>query len=472
MITQWSGIKYYDSMIQTIDDGDDYTNTTQFIIPNVIKCEVTQVLNGIYQCYFECPEVFTGNTINKIKPSHYIELDLNNYYFWGTTQRFIIYDIERKNGVMCVTAYHISYQLSWDAPDTLYYFDNQTYTTILNKFSSWVENNTGFTFSNRGGWGDTRYTYEVTEIKSLYAVMMDFMNARGGVWEFNQKACRITAPRERDIIFRYDSELYDIVAEADVENSYARATGRYLNEDGTSVKGSILIGSQYSYVNNVPRTKTAQFDLTGEFTSPPSNSSPIVTMLENMYSGQEDEVRKLKYDYDYTIIPNFLTKSLDYMFYIGDIIYIQVMTETSPIPVQIREIKYDPIRQKIISIKADKITSNNDLFYNLSNVSMQTIKEDKTKYVIISQYSYDYTVSANGNVNISATNFGASVPDGYKAVAVGRIATGSTSVVMRAFNYKATTSSAMLSMINTSASSVSATATIEIMYFKKAAVTS
>ena len=82
------------------------------------------------------------------------------------------------------------------------------------------------------------------------------------------------------------------------------------------------------------------------------------------------------------------------------------------------------------------------------------------------EYTYNYSVSANSGVNITADDFGVSIPTGYSAVAIAKMGTGNSNTVPRYVDATATGTSVVMGIANLSSSSVSATARITVLYMR------
>ena len=70
------------------------------------------------------------------------------------------------------------------------------------------------------------------------------------------------------------------------------------------------------------------------------------------------------------------------------------------------------------------------------------------------QYSYTYDIGANASLSVSATQLGASAPQGYSAIAMSRISTGKLDVLARNFNPSASGSTGMVNLRNISANAI------------------
>lgn len=84
----------------------------------------------------------------------------------------------------------------------------------------------------------------------------------------------------------------------------------------------------------------------------------------------------------------------------------------------------------------------------------------------IKTYSANYSIGSGQYVALSANSFGVSTPSGYTPIGIQRIAAGNSNMLIRAYNAKATGDSAVINLYNNSSSTVSATATIDIVYVR------
>lgn len=82
------------------------------------------------------------------------------------------------------------------------------------------------------------------------------------------------------------------------------------------------------------------------------------------------------------------------------------------------------------------------------------------------QYNASYTAAASASATLTASDFDASAPTGYIPIAVVQVGTGNGNVALRYVNVEATGSSNMIGMRNVSTGSISASASIKILYVK------
>ena len=95
-----------------------------------------------------------------------------------------------------------------------------------------------------------------------------------------------------------------------------------------------------------------------------------------------------------------------------------------------------------------------------------TLNGKTTQALKVVQYTREYTISANSNLNISANDFGASDPSGYNPVAITHFSSGNENVYVRTVNALAQAQYQMMSLKNTTGSAISTTAYIRILYAK------
>lgn len=92
--------------------------------------------------------------------------------------------------------------------------------------------------------------------------------------------------------------------------------------------------------------------------------------------------------------------------------------------------------------------------------------ETLSEIMKIVTYTCPYMVGGGLQAALTATDFGASTPSGYTPIGIQRIAAGNANMLIRAYNAKATGSSAIINLFNNSSTNVTATATVDIVYVK------
>ena len=116
------------------------------------------------------------------------------------------------------------------------------------------------------------------------------------------------------------------------------------------------------------------------------------------------------------------------------------------------------------TIKIPQITVNS--FGDITGVTERTLTNKNTwRGFAVQSFSYDYTIAANGTKDITGTNFGVG-KSGYTPVAVCMFNPGHTSLYVSALNGQATGSNTVMTVKNTSSSSISPQAWIAILYLQ------
>lgn len=86
--------------------------------------------------------------------------------------------------------------------------------------------------------------------------------------------------------------------------------------------------------------------------------------------------------------------------------------------------------------------------------------------VMVKPYSYEYTCAANSPVSITGAEFGVSTPSGYVPIGAVAYFTGSQYIFVYRLTPQNTGAQSVISMHNDSSGSITATATVYIMYIK------
>ena len=87
-------------------------------------------------------------------------------------------------------------------------------------------------------------------------------------------------------------------------------------------------------------------------------------------------------------------------------------------------------------------------------------------FMVVS-YSASYTASANGGVNLTANDFSISTPTGYTPIAVVQFGSGNGNVNVRYMNAQASGTNNAMGLRSVNSSSVSASASMAILYMRK-----
>ena len=121
-------------------------------------------------------------------------------------------------------------------------------------------------------------------------------------------------------------------------------------------------------------------------------------------------------------------------------------------------------KSHIDEVKALITAANNNLSSLAGQImALNTLLADA---IAVKSYSYSYSIAANGTESVTGSNFKVATPTGYVPLGVRRATSGSARVGITGIIPDATGSSSVLTLVNTSASSVTGTATIRVLYVK------
>lgn len=110
------------------------------------------------------------------------------------------------------------------------------------------------------------------------------------------------------------------------------------------------------------------------------------------------------------------------------------------------------------------------------NSTLRDIKDAITalsinELFIVKTYTYSWTWSSGERaISITADNFNVVTPDGYTPIAISRISLGALYAYMRAYNAGATGTTSMIALYYQGSSTITATATISVLYAKTGSI--
>ena len=125
----------------------------------------------------------------------------------------------------------------------------------------------------------------------------------------------------------------------------------------------------------------------------------------------------------------------------------------------------DKILDKIVSKQYSTLTTASKLLTGAIN-ELDTDITNMSGAFGWKEYVANYTINASSHLIMTANDFGASTPTGYKPISFASVTTGNNNVVIRAFMSQATGTDTMLVLRNLSTSSQTANATVRIDYCK------
>lgn len=102
---------------------------------------------------------------------------------------------------------------------------------------------------------------------------------------------------------------------------------------------------------------------------------------------------------------------------------------------------------------------------NEHETDISTLNGKFNNLVIVTEYTYTYSISGNSDLSVTSTQLGCSTPDGYKPIGVGMFNTANNTVFARGFNPRASEGNCLW-LHNTSASQQSGTARVAVVYIR------
>lgn len=239
------------------------------VLSSAISCEVQEERNGPYELEMQYP----------ISGVHFDQIALRNIIvakpnYTDSPQPFRIYSISKPiNGIVTISAQHISYDLSGyiDAPFTA--------PGIQTAISKMVDNTTvypincPFAISSDMSSSATMTLKHPQSVRALMGgVAGSLIDTYGGEWHFDGYNCILNAARgaNRGVVIRYGKNLLDMNQE---ENNSAVYTGvypyYYRSESDTLVtlpEKVVEASGTYDFVRILP------LDFTSDYQEPPTES--------------------------------------------------------------------------------------------------------------------------------------------------------------------------------------------------------
>jgi len=236
-------------------------------LSEAISCEVLEERNGQYELEMTYP----------VSGQHYEDLALRKIIlakpnFSDNPQPFRIYNISRPlNGIVTVSAQHISYDLSGYVVSPFSAVGVQSALIALT--ANCTPSQCPFTFeSDMSGGG----TMEVTKPMSIRALMGgtegSILDHWAGEWSYNGRACRFDANRgaDRGVTIRYGKNLTSIQQE---ENNASVYTGIYPYWYNTETKALVTLTEKtISVPGSFGYIKICPVDLSDRFESEPTEA--------------------------------------------------------------------------------------------------------------------------------------------------------------------------------------------------------
>jgi len=243
-------------------------------LSDCVSCKVTEERNGIFEAEIEYP--ITGIHYSEIALRRIIYLRPN---YFDAKQPFRIYSISKPlNGIVTVSAQHISYDLSGYACMPF------KATTISDAFEKLISNSVTSCPFRFATTKTTKADFELKVPSSIRSCMGgsdgSILDVYGGEYHYNKFNISLENSRgeDRGVVIRYGKNLTDIKQDENCSNVYTGVIGYYKNSsDGTVVKSALQsVPGTFNY------TRILTVDLSQEFTSDSGStesSAPTVAQL-------------------------------------------------------------------------------------------------------------------------------------------------------------------------------------------------
>jgi phage minor structural protein len=243
-------------------------------LSDCVSCKVTEERNGIFEAEIEYP--ITGIHYSEIALRRIIYLRPN---YFDAKQPFRIYSISKPlNGIVTVSAQHISYDLSGYACMPF------KATTISDAFEKLISNSVTSCPFRLVTSRTTQANFELKVPSSIRSCMGgsdgSILDVYGGEYHFDGFTVHLDNARgeDRGVVIRYGKNLTDIKQDENCSNVYTGVIGYYQNSsDGTVVKSDLQsVSGTFNY------TRILTVDLSQEFTSDSGStesSAPTVAQL-------------------------------------------------------------------------------------------------------------------------------------------------------------------------------------------------
>lgn len=231
-------------------------------------CTVTEERNGSFELEMQYPA--TGSLYKELAMSRIILAVPGD---GRTSQPFRIYKISRPiNGIVTVSAQHISYQLSYIP--VMPFSPVSSANAALMALKSNAAEDCPYTF-----WSDntTAGIFSVTVPQSLRSSLGgqegSVLDIYGGEYEWDRYMIRLHAARgsDRGVTLRYGKNITDITQEENISSTKTGICPYWAGSDGVMVTLPEKVISADN-VGNYPYPLTVPHDMSGEFAEPPTEA--------------------------------------------------------------------------------------------------------------------------------------------------------------------------------------------------------
>ena len=200
-------------------------------LPDCVKCYVTEIINGVYECEFQYP--ITGRHYSDITEGRIIYTTHDDSRI---PQPFDIYKHTIPiDGVVTFYARHISYRLNFVIVEP---YDAGSCTLAFARISSKSINDNPFTFTTTvERTADFELSYPVSVRSLIGGIDKSLINTFGGEIEWDKFTVKHSARRGREtsIELRYGKNVTDILYDFDKGNDYTAVVPYWRSNDGSLI---------------------------------------------------------------------------------------------------------------------------------------------------------------------------------------------------------------------------------------------
>lgn len=336
-------------------------------------CTVTEELNGQYELEMQYP--ITGQHYADITEDRYILVRHDDDTM--DLQPFQIYKISRPlNGIVTVYAQHISYQLS---KMIVMPFTATSCLTALAALSSHIVGTNPFTFST-----DiiTAADFELTEPKSVRAVLGDILEVYGGEFEWDGFSVTLHSQRGQatGTTIRYGKNLSALEKVSDISNEWTGIVPYWKSGDGgtcVTLPEQVIWGTQPAAFG---RKMAIAVNFSDKFKSRPTvsqlRSAATAYVSENCSTGVPESV-------EFSFVPLWQTEeykdiAILQRLAIGDLTTVQYEELGVSATAEIVSVQYDVLAERYDTMTIGKIQAN------LASTISQAVQEIKDEVPTLS----------------------------------------------------------------------------------------
>ena len=233
------------------------------VLSDSVSCEVEEKRNGSYELEMTYP--ITGAFFDQLALRCLVVAKPN---YTDPPQPFRIYNISKPlNGIVTISAQHISYDLSGyiDAPFTALGIQ----TAIQQMTSDSIVYPTGcpFTISSTNQSGSRMTVNHPASVRALMGgTQGSLLDVYGGEWHFDGYSCEFNPARgaDRGVVIRYGKNLTDLNQEENNEKVYTAVYPYYYNQEADALvvlpEKIIAVPGTFSFTRIMPLDMSNEFE--------------------------------------------------------------------------------------------------------------------------------------------------------------------------------------------------------------------